>query len=57
MKPLETLRALGTGGEAPVEAKQRVYSALMASLGAVAATTAAARRCPVGHVVARPLPR
>jgi hypothetical protein len=42
MKPLETLRALGTGGEAPVEAKQRVHSALMASLGTVAVTTGAA---------------
>ena len=40
MKPLEALRALGTGGEAPTEAKQRVYGALMASLGA-AATAAA----------------
>jgi len=40
VKPLEALRALGTGGEAPTEAKQRVYGALMASLGA-AATAAA----------------
>ena len=42
MKPLETLRALGTGGEAPSEAKQRVYGALMASLGAAAAAGSAA---------------
>jgi hypothetical protein len=42
MKPLETLRALGTGGDAPSEAKERVYGALMASLGAAAAQTAAA---------------
>lgn len=42
MKPIETLRALGTGGEAPASAKQRVYGALMASLGAAAAVTAAA---------------
>ena len=42
MKPLETLRALGTGGDAPADAKQRVYGALMASLGATAATAGAA---------------
>jgi len=42
VKPLETLRALGTGGEAPAEAKQRVRSALMASLGAAAAASTAA---------------
>ena len=43
MKPLETLRALGTGGEAPAEAKQRVYGALMASLGAAASAAAVAK--------------
>src|SRR4051812_10282606 len=37
MKPLEALRALGTEREAPVEAKQRVHAALMASLAAGAA--------------------
>jgi hypothetical protein len=42
VKPLETLRALGAGGEAPVEAKQRVYGALMASLAAAAAAGAGA---------------
>jgi len=42
MKRIETLRALGTGGEAPASAKQRVYEALMASLGTAAAVTAAA---------------
>ena len=39
MKPLETLRALGTGGDAPADAKQRVYGALMASLAAPRANT------------------
>jgi|SRR6185369_6458925 len=39
MKPLEALRALGTGGEAPPEAKQRVEAALTASLAAAAAAT------------------
>ena len=42
MKSLEALRALGTGGEAPVEAKQRVQAALMASLAAAAAASAGA---------------
>jgi hypothetical protein len=46
VKPLEALRALGTGGEAPVEAKQRVYGALSASLGGAAATTAVAAAIP-----------
>lgn len=32
MKPLDALRALGTGGEAPAPAKERVYDALLASL-------------------------
>src|SRR6478752_2258793 len=42
MKPLEALRALGTGGEAPVESKQRVRAGLIASLGAAAVTMTAA---------------
>jgi|GEM_PF-917541 hypothetical protein len=50
MTPLETLRALGTGSEAPVQAKQRVYSALLLSLeaaaGAAAAGVAAVPRPP-----------
>jgi len=54
MKPLETLRALGTGGEAPAEAKQRVYGALLASMGAVAATTAAAAVARSGTLVPAP---
>jgi hypothetical protein len=41
MKPLEALRALGTGGEAPTDAKQRVRDALLASLAATSAATAA----------------
>ncbi|HET7543924.1 MAG TPA: hypothetical protein VFK05_28830 [Polyangiaceae bacterium] len=42
MKPLEALRALGTGAEAPADAKQRVHTALMASLAATATAAAAA---------------
>ena len=41
MTPLEALRALGTGGEAPAQAKQRVHSALLASLEGAAAAAAA----------------
>ena len=41
MKPLEALRALGTGGEAPVDAKQRVQAALTASLGTMASAASA----------------
>ena len=41
MTPLETLRALGTGSEAPAQAKQRVHSALLASLEAAAAAAGA----------------
>jgi len=41
MKPLEALRALGTGGEAPAEAKQRVYATLAASAAAGAAQVVA----------------
>ncbi|MEI9938087.1 MAG: hypothetical protein WDO69_12780 [Pseudomonadota bacterium] len=52
MKPLETLRALGTGDEAPAEAKQRVHSALMASLSVAAATTASAVAAPPGLIPA-----
>jgi len=37
MTPLETLRALGTGGEPPAEAKQRVAGALFAAIEAAAA--------------------
>jgi hypothetical protein len=37
VKPLEALRALGAGEEAPAEAKQRVYGALLASLEVAAA--------------------
>lgn len=47
MKPLEALRALGTGGEAPTEAKQRVYGALMASLGAAAPAAALTKSASV----------
>lgn len=42
MKPLEALRALGPGRDAPAEAKQRVYGALLASLEAAAAGTVGA---------------
>jgi len=47
VKPLEALRALGTGGEAPTEAKQRVYGALMASLGAAAPAAALTKSASV----------
>lgn len=47
MKPLETLRVLGTGGEAPADAKERVYGALLATLAAAATTTAAAAVAPL----------
>jgi len=56
MKPLEALRALGTGGEAPASAKQRVYGALMASLGAAAAATAAAEIAKTASLPAAPAP-
>jgi len=56
MKPLETLRALGTGDEAPAEAKQRVYSALMASMAAVAATTTAATMVQSSALSSSPVP-
>ena len=41
MTPLEALRALGTGGAPPVEAKERVHGALLASLEVAAATAIA----------------
>jgi hypothetical protein len=41
MKPIEALRALGTGGEAPADAKLRVQAALFASIAASAAATGA----------------
>jgi hypothetical protein len=49
MTPLETLRALGTGEDAPTESKQRVYGALLASLevAALAGAIAAAPKPPV----------
>jgi len=56
MKPLETLRALGTGGEAPSEAKQRVYGALMASVAAAAAATTAATVVKSGTLPPAPTP-
>ena len=46
MKPLDALRALGTGGEAPAEAKQRVYGALLGSLESAAAAAAVAAALP-----------
>jgi len=39
VKPLQALRELGTGGEAPLDAKQRVHAALMASLAAATVAT------------------
>lgn len=42
MTPLEALRALGPGPEAPTEAKQRVQSALLASLESAALAASAA---------------
>jgi hypothetical protein len=41
MTPLETLRALGTGSEAPSESKDRVRSALLAALTGASVATAA----------------
>ncbi|HEY5372679.1 MAG TPA: hypothetical protein VIK01_03295 [Polyangiaceae bacterium] len=48
MTALETLRALGTGSDAPSESKQRVYGALVASLeaAALAGATAGATALP-----------
>ena len=50
MKPLEALRALGPGIEPPVQARERVYSALLASLsvagGSAASGAAAATKGP-----------
>jgi hypothetical protein len=56
VKPLETLRALGTGGEAPAEAKQRVHSALMASLGAAVAASTAAGVAQSATLLSAPTP-
>jgi hypothetical protein len=56
MKPLETLRALGTGGEAPAEAKQRVYGALMASLGAAAASAGGSAAAKSATLAPAPTP-
>lgn len=42
MTALETLRALGTGNDAPSESKQRVYGALLVSIEAAALAGAAA---------------
>ncbi len=42
MTPLETLRVLGTGSDAPSESKQRVYGALLASIEAAALAAAGA---------------
>jgi hypothetical protein len=65
VKPLETLRALGTGGEAPSDAKQRVYGALMTSLAtaaaagtavAAAANTAAAAAAKSAVLTPAPVP-
>src|SRR4051812_19191882 len=56
MKPLETLRALGTGGEAPAEAKQRVRAALLATLGAAAAASAAAVAATPARLPPAPAP-
>ncbi|HEX7451555.1 MAG TPA: hypothetical protein VF294_04690, partial [Polyangiaceae bacterium] len=48
MTALETLRALGTGSDAPSESKQRVYGALLASIeaAALAGATAGAAALP-----------
>jgi hypothetical protein len=46
VKPLEALRALGTGSEPPVETKQRVYASLLASLEGAAAAAALATAMP-----------
>jgi hypothetical protein len=50
MTPLETLRALGTGEDAPLESKQRVYGALLASLEVAAAAGIAAVPKPPASV-------
>ena len=42
MKSLEALRALGSGTEAPLEAKQRVYGSVLAALELAAAGSTAA---------------
>jgi hypothetical protein len=48
MTALETLRALGTGNDAPSESKERVYGALLASIeaAALAGATAGAAALP-----------
>lgn len=56
MTPLEALRALGTGAEAPSEAKQRVHCALLASLEGAAAGAAAAATATALLKPATPLP-
>jgi len=50
MTALETLRALGPGEDAPLEAKQRVYGALLASLEVAAAAGIAAAPKPPASV-------
>lgn len=55
MKPLEALRALGTHGEAPLAAKQRVHAALMVSLG-TAASAASATPAQPRTLTAAPTP-
>ena len=55
MKSLEALRQLGTGGEAPLDAKQRVYGAVLASLAAAAAAgTATAGTAAAAKATALP---
>lgn len=56
MKPLEVLRALGTGSEPPAETKQRVYGALLASLEVAAMAGATAQVIPKGPVPLPPAP-
>jgi hypothetical protein len=55
MTPLETLRRLGTGDDAPSESKQRVYGALLASLEAAALAGTAALPKPPGSLPPAPL--
>ena len=56
MTALETLRALGTGNDAPSESKQRVYGALLASLEAAALAGAGAGATAGAPALPKPPP-
>jgi hypothetical protein len=56
MTPLQTLRALGSGEEAPVEAKERVYSSVLAALDAAALVAAGSLTLPKSDASLPPAP-